>query len=423
MKTGQAEKFLKARKDPSFARAMQIKELSPAQSAGQTRLRKVVNMTDSRLSELDAGIASLKRRANASTNKSPNSGQALERIQRSVRNVDVAIRDRQQVVEELSKRVSIMRLREGSSELRSREGSPFPSSPAHARASTPTATPSKSQSKTPTKLSDAIAHGSPTKRSQTLDTPDAPRPSLMPTDAQREAVKEDDTLRRNVANALAGRKMEKNKAPVTLISRATPASTSATAKEKEKKKMSKPSLVEHASVARGPVLLDAVPVPGSVQLGSSLTKSLSSSTGPPPAQPQAQAQWQQPAQPAQPLAAPGAWSSTPAPPTSGPAAVTLAQAPTATPATPVTPAAPPPSGGFGFGSIKLELSPSTFTSTAPTDRTPRGRGGSSSKAHATAPKLTSTPVLPAAGAGGTLFGGVPLTKSDEQRRAPTGFVR
>lgn len=389
MKTGQAEKFLKARKDPSFARAMQIKELSPAQSAGQNRLRKVVQITDSRLSELDAGIASLKRRANGPSSPSQN----LERIQRSVRNVDVAIRDRQQSIDELARRVSSLRVREGS-ELRSREGSPFASataSPAPVR---------QARTSTPKRSSASAAHSSP----RSFETPEAPEspappPSLEPTDAMRAAAKQDGTLRRNVGRALAQVSKRKGEpAPVTLISRATPVSTS-TAKPKPK---AAPSLVEHASVARGPVMLDAMPIPGSVRLGAS--KGVASGAQPPtPSPPTPSPQTQPQPQPQ------SAWPSTAA-------HVTPAQS---------TPAPPPAPAPGGFAGIKLELSPSAFTSTASSERAPRSslRSSNFKSSHTPAVKLSSTPTLPPAGGGGTLFGGVSPSRKEEARKAPPGFVR
>lgn len=120
MKLGQAARFMKAREDPQFAKAMQIKELNPQQAADQIRLRKVVQMTEARLDELDAGIAGLKRRS-----KPQQRGPALERIQRSVRNMDVAMRDRQQAIDDLSRRVSGLRL----GHSHSRESSLAPEEP------------------------------------------------------------------------------------------------------------------------------------------------------------------------------------------------------------------------------------------------------------------------------------------------------
>lgn len=44
MKVGQAEKFVQARQDPSFAGVMQIKELSIDQAESQARLREMVQV-------------------------------------------------------------------------------------------------------------------------------------------------------------------------------------------------------------------------------------------------------------------------------------------------------------------------------------------------------------------------------------------
>jgi hypothetical protein len=44
MKIGQADKFVKARQDPSFASIMQIKELSIDQAESQARLRELLQV-------------------------------------------------------------------------------------------------------------------------------------------------------------------------------------------------------------------------------------------------------------------------------------------------------------------------------------------------------------------------------------------
>ena len=64
MKISQAEKLVKARRDPDFARNMEVKDLSPQQSANQVRLRKSVQATEVRLEELEAGISGIKKRLN-----------------------------------------------------------------------------------------------------------------------------------------------------------------------------------------------------------------------------------------------------------------------------------------------------------------------------------------------------------------------
>ncbi|OCF34018.1 hypothetical protein I316_04364 [Kwoniella heveanensis BCC8398] len=122
MKVSQAEKFLKARRDPTFARIMQVQELSPEQSASQNRLRKAVQITESRLEELESSINGLRRKAERhEQGRGDSQPPALERVQRSVRNIDAAIRDRQQTIDDLARRIGGMRLaspgRAGSSTL------------------------------------------------------------------------------------------------------------------------------------------------------------------------------------------------------------------------------------------------------------------------------------------------------------------
>ncbi len=42
MKVGQAEKYLSAKQDPSFARVMQVRDLNLEQSSSQVKVRKAV---------------------------------------------------------------------------------------------------------------------------------------------------------------------------------------------------------------------------------------------------------------------------------------------------------------------------------------------------------------------------------------------
>jgi hypothetical protein len=44
MNVGQADKFLQAKSDGAFARAMQVKDLSPEQAEHQDRLRKLIQV-------------------------------------------------------------------------------------------------------------------------------------------------------------------------------------------------------------------------------------------------------------------------------------------------------------------------------------------------------------------------------------------
>lgn len=208
MKAGQAEKFMKAREDPSFANAMQIKELSPQQAADQIRLRKVVQMTEARLDELEVGIAGLKRRSKRD-NARP-SQPALERIQRSVRNLDVAMRDRQQTIEDLSRRVGGLRLSHSHRRSHSRESTPALEEP---------------ERKLERKLS--------TSRTSAP----APKVSLEPTEAMQKAAAKALSSRPRVAR--------RSEAPVTKVGHGAS------------------GLLAHASVLRGPVKMDSAPMPGS----------------------------------------------------------------------------------------------------------------------------------------------------------------
>lgn len=76
MKVGQADRFVKARNDPSFTKTMQLKDLSPEQAESQIRLKEMIQAslllrnytnqangqsTEADLSEVEAGIASLKK--------------------------------------------------------------------------------------------------------------------------------------------------------------------------------------------------------------------------------------------------------------------------------------------------------------------------------------------------------------------------
>lgn len=390
MKAGQADKFLKARKDPSFARAMQVKELSPQQAADQVRLRKIVSMTESRLSELDTGIGGLKRRAS----ERPRGQPALERIQRSVRNIDAAIRDRHAAVDELSRRVGGLRLRPAS-----REGTPGPGpgSPAAAR-------------HTPRKSSVTLAQ--------------ALKPAETP--AKTAAPKAQEDVRAAVAHALdrPRPRIARKDAPVTKV------------------KGAKGGIVAHASVARGPVSVDSIPQPGTAVVAgpsrtpSRLNRSAQSSAPSTSAQPAASV-----SAPAAPRAAPPTFAPTPVPiaaptpatPKLAPAFGALGTAFGATPppaAAAVAAATPPASSSpatgtpgtspfAGFAGIKLQLDPGDVSS-----GTPSRRGGTSQRAHQGAAKFTGSATAAAPSTGG-LFGSVapPQAGAGSDEKKPAGFFR
>jgi hypothetical protein len=65
LKAGQAEKILKARKDPAFAKVLSVKELNAQQSASRLALRRAVRVVEARLEELDESIAGLKRKSSS----------------------------------------------------------------------------------------------------------------------------------------------------------------------------------------------------------------------------------------------------------------------------------------------------------------------------------------------------------------------
>lgn len=374
MKAGQADKFFKARKDPSFARAMQVKELSPQQQADQVRLRKVVSMTESRLSELDTGIGGLKRRAS----ERPRAQPALERIQRSVRNIDTAIRDRHAAVDELARRVSSLRLRPAS-----REGTPGPGSPRH----------------TPRKSSVTLA------QALKPETPQA-KPALRSAEDVRAAV----------AHALdrPRPRVTRKEAPVTKV------------------KGAKGGIVAHASVARGPVSVDSVPPPGTAVIAgpsrtpSRLNRSARAATPSTPvpaaasssSQPQTQA-----AQTAAPSAPAAAQQATPKPaPSFGAFGSAFGSTPPPQPNTPAASTPPstttPSTSPFaGFAGIKLQLDPGEVTS-----GTPSRRGGSTQRSHQGAAKFTGSASAASPSSGG-LFGNVAPPKPATDDKKPSGFFR
>ncbi|EKC98548.1 hypothetical protein A1Q2_07144 [Trichosporon asahii var. asahii CBS 8904] len=376
MKAGQADKFLKARKDPSFARAMQVKELSPQQHADQVRLRKIVSMTESRLSELDTGIAGLKRRAS----ERPRGQPALERIQRSVRNIDTAIRDRHAAVDELARRVSGLRLRSVS-----REGTPGPSIGSPARH-----TPRKSS----VTLQQAL---------KPVETP--AKPALRPQEDVRDAV----------AKALdrPRPRITRKDAPVTKI------------------KGAKGGIVAHASVARGPVSVDSIPRPGTAVIAgpsrtpSRLNRSARAATPSTQAPTPAPARTEAPPPLAAPVPIPAA--QVPATPKPGPAfgafgsafgATPPAAAPTPPGAAATPPSTTPGSSPFaGFAGIKLQLDPGDVSS-----GTPSRRGGTSQRAHQGAAKFTGSTTVSAPTSGG-LFGNVAAPKPATDEKKPAGYFR
>lgn len=358
MKARQAEKFLKARQDPSFARAMQIKELSPQQSADQVRLRKVVQMTEARLAEVEAGVNGLKRRTERRDSRHTPQQPALERMQRTVRNIDVAIRDRQQSMDELTRRINSLRIARGGSEVRTRE-----STPALAPAPTPR------RVSTGATQSPKGTHGTPSRaRGSSVGLAESQPIPLKPTKEQKEAV----------AKALDAKpiKLRVSKAVVT---------------KADRRGVNKPSsLVAHASVARGPVMLDAMPQPGCLKLTPGPSKGVSA--------------------PSTPVVATTAQKS--------PAHAAAAPVAPTSPASPVAPAPAPATPSFGFAGIKLDLDPGNIAST-PGSR--RG-GATGNRTHHSAVKLSNVPTKPAT-SGGTLFGAVVSPPKTEEKKDPSGFSR
>ncbi|TYJ58262.1 hypothetical protein B9479_001088 [Cryptococcus floricola] len=101
-KVAQVERLLKAKKGQISGESL---DLNPDQAAYRLKLRNAVQDTEDKLQELENSIASLRHR-----NEKQDEGHAslppLERIQRSVRSVDAAIRERQQAINDLSRRIA-----------------------------------------------------------------------------------------------------------------------------------------------------------------------------------------------------------------------------------------------------------------------------------------------------------------------------
>lgn len=110
MKIGQVEKLIKARRDSSFSEAARLMDLDPEQAAYQAKLRKATQDAEGQIEQLENLLAGLKRRAERQEHRQNPSQPPLERIQRSVRNIDAAIRERQQTIDELSRRIASLRV-------------------------------------------------------------------------------------------------------------------------------------------------------------------------------------------------------------------------------------------------------------------------------------------------------------------------
>ncbi|AFR95835.2 nucleoporin family protein [Cryptococcus neoformans C23] len=110
MKIGQVEKLIKARRDSSFSETARLMDLDPEQAAYQAKLRKATQDAEGQIEQLENLLAGLKRRVERQEHRQNPSQPPLERIQRSVRNIDAAIRERQQTIDELSRRVASLRV-------------------------------------------------------------------------------------------------------------------------------------------------------------------------------------------------------------------------------------------------------------------------------------------------------------------------
>nr|XP_018265939.1 uncharacterized protein I303_02316 [Kwoniella dejecticola CBS 10117]OBR88097.1 hypothetical protein I303_02316 [Kwoniella dejecticola CBS 10117] len=324
MKTGQADKFLKARHDPSFAKVMQVKDLSPEQAASQTTLRKAVQVAESKIEDLDASITGLRRRAEQREQGKATSQQpALERVQRSVRNIDAAIRDRQQTIDELARRIGGIGIQSPS-----KSGSPA-----------------------------ALTRNTP--RKSTV-MPSVPASKSADLDATEEIMKE-------VERALDVSENDK------IISRL------------QKIKFARLTKPERAAAKgmKGPVLIDALPLPGALPL--SLLKSPI-----PKKEPEQQATPVLPTTPS--LAsssAPKVSSTSPfTPSTQGNTGNGPSMAPTP----------PSSSSGFGFGGIKFNLDPGNIADLAKSPSSGgsihRGGGGGGTRSHTSAARFVPTQSSP-----------------------------
>ncbi|KIR34935.1 nucleoporin family protein [Cryptococcus deuterogattii MMRL2647] len=110
MKIGQVEKLIKAKRDSSFSEAARLMDLDPEQAAYQAKLRKATQDAEGQIERLETLLAGLKRRVERQEHRQIPTQPPLERIQRSVRNIDVAIQQKQQTIDELSRRVASLRV-------------------------------------------------------------------------------------------------------------------------------------------------------------------------------------------------------------------------------------------------------------------------------------------------------------------------
>ena len=124
MRTGQIEQYLKTRME-SNADSGSAKNLNPRQADLKTRVEQSEAEVQSLLSELNGMIKSLRETASLQGPSSDGSS-AIDRIGRSVKSIESAVKSRQATVEQLSARVAGMRLSSPAQESRGTSSTPAP---------------------------------------------------------------------------------------------------------------------------------------------------------------------------------------------------------------------------------------------------------------------------------------------------------
>ena len=124
LRTGQIEEYLKTRKE-SDADSGIAKNLNPRQADLKTRVEQSEAEVQSLLSDLNGMIKSLRETASLQGPSSDGST-AIDRIGRSVKTVESAVKSRQATVEQLSARVAGMRLSSPAQQSRGTSSTPAP---------------------------------------------------------------------------------------------------------------------------------------------------------------------------------------------------------------------------------------------------------------------------------------------------------
>lgn len=105
-KREELSRWVKAKDDPDFAKILKSRSLGPEHTENQLRLRKLLQITSTRLQQCEDIMQALQKKLNQEkTGKAVFQAPTLDTIDRTCRNIKMALEERTEIVDKLSERV------------------------------------------------------------------------------------------------------------------------------------------------------------------------------------------------------------------------------------------------------------------------------------------------------------------------------